>query len=298
MKRKKNRRRDRNRMAAFLAAMVLMAFCLCQAAFAAESAGIDPARPVSLTLDLETQTKQATFALYQAGTWDGRLGMYVLTGEFASSGAALSGMGAGGEGMSTDELLETSRKLEQFAHEHGIIPAASGTTREGRIRFEGLADGLYLLVQERGSTDNVTINPFFITLPVWDEIAGVWDYEAEAYPKNEADQPGPSPGGGNGGNGGGGGGRGDRTPGGGGDPATIGDPDTALANLENISDEDVPLATNPILDTIEDLLVPLGLLPRTADGSVSYTPLLAIMAASGLLIILLVKKRGKPREQR
>lgn len=107
-------------------------------------------------------------------------------------------------------------------------------------------------------------------------------------------------GGGNGGGGGGGGGSSSgggssrvSTPGTQDGPTTIDDQDTALANLENIADEEVPLGNHPILEAIEDVLVPLGLLPKTGDGSVSYASLLAVLAVSGALIVLIMIKRRK-----
>ena len=62
---------------------------------------------------------------------------------------------------------------------------------------------------------------------------------------------------------------------------------------ENIDDEGVPLSDNPFQQIIDDVLVPLGLLPKTSDGSISYTPLLALMGASGLLIFALIRRRIK-----
>lgn len=170
--------------------------------------------------------------------------------------------------------------------------------------------------QAGGLTENVLLGTFFgeaqvpidavLTVPItmgneFQNASGTirWIFTAEeldADPGNN-DNNGNTSGGGSGNGGGGGGGR-DRdrssTP----SPSTttIGDPDPALSNLENISDEEVPLATNPILQAIEDVLVPLGILPKTGDGSVSYGPLLAALAVSGMLIILLVWKRRKKAE--
>ena len=94
------RMNKRNRMVAFLAAVILTVFGLCQAAFAADTnttnnANIDTDRPVSLKIKLvkedgETDTaKTATVKLYQVGKWDGSHGKYVLTDEFAASGISL-----------------------------------------------------------------------------------------------------------------------------------------------------------------------------------------------------------------
>lgn len=53
------RMKKKNKMAAFLAAVILMTMSVCQGAFAGETAGIDTARPVSLTIDLEAESKKA-----------------------------------------------------------------------------------------------------------------------------------------------------------------------------------------------------------------------------------------------
>lgn len=335
-------------MAAFLAALMLTILCLCQAAFAAEQAGIDLGRQSSLTMELRRQEApyelaadlHATIAIYQIGAWDGARGQYVLDGEFAQSGADI-------EDGSPAALREIARPLAEYAARENIQPEASGRITDGTLTFEGLSTAaLYLAAQTRSTGDNVETNPFVTYLPVWNDDPGNtgWQYDVTASlkyevippssenpteptnpggedptdpanptdpadpsqtPENPTDPTGPTEpssgsGGNNGGNGGGGGGgsRGDRDrTGGTGDPGTnIGDDDPALANLENIADDDVPLATNPILQAIEDVLVPLGILPKTADGSVSYTPLLAVLAVSGALIVLLIVKRRKKAE--
>ena len=56
------RMKKKNKMAAFLAAVILMTMSVCQGAFAGETAGIDTARPVSLTIDLEAESKKATIS--------------------------------------------------------------------------------------------------------------------------------------------------------------------------------------------------------------------------------------------
>ena len=55
------RMKKKNKMAAFLAAVILMTMSVCQGAFAGETAGIDTARQVSLTIDLEAESKKQLF---------------------------------------------------------------------------------------------------------------------------------------------------------------------------------------------------------------------------------------------
>ncbi|MCI8949802.1 MAG: LPXTG cell wall anchor domain-containing protein [Lachnospiraceae bacterium] len=174
--------------------------------------------------------------------------------------------------------------------------------QNGQVLSEGLAD------QPAGLAENVLLGTFngkgqiqldlSLTVPVtmgneFQDAAGKirWIFTAEELDGNKEQDPF----GGGSGSGGGGGGGGTGTGGGGGtpSPAEIPDGDPALANLEQIDDEAVPLATNPLLEMIEDVLVPLGVLPKTGDGSVTYVPLLTVLAVSGMLIILLIQKRRK-----
>ena len=198
-----------------------------------------------------------------------------------------------------------------------LVVEGPGTAEFGEITYQVPGDYRYRIYQNSGTAENFTFDQTVYTLTVQVTLGEEGNLEAQlwAMSSNSGNEKvsrlvfanqyaagggnggdnGNGNGSGTGGNGGGGGGRGDRDPGTGGGPggATIGDPDAPLANLENISDEDVPLATNPILQAIEDVLVPLGLLPKTGDGSVSYTSLLTLLAVSGALIIFLVWRRRK-----
>ncbi len=183
----------------------------------------------------------------------------------------------------------------------GFLEQMTLTVMEsGQVLSEGSAD------QPGGLAENVLLGTFqkagqvqidlFLTVPITmgnefqDAVGKIhWIFTAEELDSNKNSDPF---GGGNGGGGGGGGGGsqgGGETP----TPTAIGDEDPALANLENIEDEAVPLATNPLLEMIEDVLVPLGVLPKTGDGSITYAPLLTMFAVSGMLMILLIRKRRK-----
>ncbi|MDO4330503.1 MAG: hypothetical protein Q4C66_14365 [Lachnospiraceae bacterium] len=335
------RKNRRNRMSAFLAAMILTILCFCQAAFAAEDtegeagAGLDPARLVTLTIDLEAQDHRATIFLYRVGEWDGSAGAYVLTNEFAGSGADLTDRTAAG-------MQKASQILEKYAREYERTAVGAQATTGGIARFTELSHGLYLICQVRGRTDNVTITPFLTTLPVLDEVTHTWDYDVKAFTKHEPDQPDPTdpdeptkP---------------DPT-----DPDEPTKPDpTKPTNPDEPTkpnptspdhpgsdkpdkpdrptpDKPTPTGPNPtdpapeqptpgggrntpgtpeelhelvdsliprsglerMLDQIEDMLTPLGVLPRTGDGSISYGSLLLILAVSGTLIVCLIQRRRK-----
>ena len=314
-----------NRMAAFLAAMLLTVFSLCQAAFAAdtnvtvsEDANIDTDRPLSLNITLVRDTAEiaadrtATVRLYQVGAWDSTQGKYVLTEDFADSKVVLDLDKAG-------DIREETIALRSYVAEKKLAPLAEGRTQEGKYSFTDLSMGLYMVCspseeEAKELGDNARMTAFLVTLPLWtvDDTThiGGWVYDVATSSKYEnvphnpgGNNPGgDNPGGNNpGGNTPGGGGPGrDRTPDrgtpGGGTP--IDDEGTPLGQrenppLENIDDEGVPLSDNPFQQIIDDVLVPLGLLPKTGDGSISYTPLLALMGASGLLIFALIRRRIK-----
>ena len=92
---------------------------------------------------------------------------------------------------------------------------------------------------------------------------------------------------GGGSNGGGGGGRTDLTTD---DTITITDSGTPTAQ---IGDGDVPLSPGDVIDQIVDTIVPLAVLPKTGDGSISYAALLAILLVSGGLAGGMYWKRKK-----
>ena len=271
-------------MAAFLTALLLTALCLCQAVFAADTAGIDPTRQASLHIDLKevgttTTDKTAVIAVYHVGEWDGTKGQYTLTERFAGSGADITGL------ETADDVRNASRILDAYAASRNLAETAKQTTSNGEATFTGLSTGLYLVCQRRGDSDNVTVSPFLTTLPVLDEETDTWNYTVNCYPKSQADTPdtpdNPGSGGGGGSNGGGGGGRTDLT-----DPETttiINEGSVPQGGLEGGEGED------PIL--IEEEGVPLFALPKTGDDSATYGMLIGIMVLAAAGGVLMLRKR-------
>ena len=269
-------------MAAFLTALLLTALCLCQAVFAADTAGIDPTRQASLHIDLKevgttTTDKTAVIAVYHVGEWDGTKGQYTLTERFAGSGADITSL------ETADDVLNASRILDEYATSQNLAETAKQTTSNGEATFTGLSTGLYLVCQRRGDSDNVTVSPFLTTLPVLDEETDTWNYTVNCYPKSQADTPDTpdNPGGGGGSTGGGGGGRTDLT-----DPGTttiINEGSVPQGGLDGGEGED------PIL--IEEAGVPLFALPKTGDDSATYGMLIGIMVLAAAGGVLMLRKR-------
>ena len=61
----------------------------------------------------------------------------------------------------------------------------------------------------------------------------------------------------------------------------------------DVPDNDVPKAENPIVKAIEDVLVPLGILPKTGDNSTSIEIMSGITVMSAALLVLLIAKRRR-----
>lgn len=79
---------------------------------------------------------------------------------------------------------ESASKLEKYAAENSIAGTVTKETGpDGSVRFEGLALGLYLVVQT-GSVEGFSdCTPFFAALPYCDEQG--WYYEVDATPKTD-----------------------------------------------------------------------------------------------------------------
>ena len=302
------RNRKTKKMAAFLTALLLTALCLCQAVFAADTAGIDPTRQASLQIDLKevgvtTTDKTATIVVYKAGEWDGTRGQYKLISAFAGSSADITKLDT------ADAVAKASKTLDAYALAQNLTEAGKQTTSNGEASFSGLSTGLYLVCQRKGESDNVTVSPFLTTLPVLDEETDSWNYTVKCYPKSQADTPSNptetptspddesqtggsgegDPGGGNapggsGNTGGSSGGSGGRT-------------QTDLTRTTTmIGDDPAPQAgltggdgENPI--EIEEEGIPLFALPKTGDDSATYGMLAGVMVLAAAGGVLMFRKR-------
>ena len=111
---------------------------------------------------------------------------YILTEEFAPAGVSFDGMTAEDRKGITDKLLAV------MAENEAIVPLNTQVSNaEGKVYFEGLQPGMYLVRQNGADGEALkyeTITPFLITVPKpSDEVneAGrhTWNYEVDATPK-------------------------------------------------------------------------------------------------------------------
>ncbi len=123
-----------------------------------------------------------------------------------------------GSGCSLDELnAELAKALADYAEDQEIEGRTNTIGSDGRVIFTDLEDGLYLLVQTEAAEGYYSVNPFVVSLPLYDEESHTYKYEVDATPKTEpviketpppetTPHSGRSGGGGGGGSGSGGGG--------------------------------------------------------------------------------------------
>jgi len=96
---------------------------------------------------------------------------FVLTDLFASSGVTLDNL----------QRPETAKKLSDYAVQQGIVGETKKISKNGKITFDELKPGLYLLVQNKAATGYLKLSSFLVTLPMR-ETDG-YSYHVEAGPK-------------------------------------------------------------------------------------------------------------------
>ncbi|MCD8118919.1 MAG: hypothetical protein LUE29_05465 [Lachnospiraceae bacterium] len=72
-------------------------------------------------------------------------------------------------------------ELAAYAAENAVSGTTAAVGEDGKVSFEDLELGLYLIVQTTDSDDYETINPFLVTLPMKED--GAWVYAVDASPK-------------------------------------------------------------------------------------------------------------------
>lgn len=113
---------------------------------------------------------------------------YDLTGEFAACGVSLADVSDGA----------IAGKLAEFVDGSGVeSDVVSVTDSQGKVSFSGLAEGLYLVMQDGFAAEETVyfseINPFIVTVPMMNSAGTDWTYQIDAQPKvNELTTPAPT----------------------------------------------------------------------------------------------------------
>ena len=139
-----------------------------------------------LTVQQESEDGTATtplqgvnLALYKVGgvdTSDGNV-HFVLDSALASTGINFDSITTADDWRSAAETLAgavTGVELEV---------KTDSSDENGNMIFPGLAEGMYLVVQNDVETSDVTVSPMLISIPFANEDEG-WLYDVQAYPKS------------------------------------------------------------------------------------------------------------------
>ncbi len=176
----------------------------------------------SITVVMKTESDEAEqvvgggeMTIYRvAGIYPDENGNYFfhILEDFQGSGVDL-------DGKTGDDLDGKWSSLARTLAEYisGYEEEGYGYTKpigeDGVVYFDGLPVGLYLLTQTTPADGYYPVNPFLVSLPLYDEESGLYEYQVDATPKTEVQKiPETKPSettphhGGGGGSGGGGGG--------------------------------------------------------------------------------------------
>lgn len=76
-----------------------------------------------------------------------------------------------------------AKQLKEYAKEKQIPAAGSGAAEDGRVVFDKLEPGLYLAVQTEAAQGYSLMNPFLVSVPLWQD--GAYQYDITAIGKFE-----------------------------------------------------------------------------------------------------------------
>ncbi len=166
-------------LAAVMACMLAL-LCLCPAAFAIDK--INEQASCSLTVNFHpggTNGDGTQIKLYRVANMTG-FGDFSPVGRFNELDESMNGLEDG-------EWDVLARKLISHVDSLGISPMATGTVTDGKVSFEGLPVGLYLIscdVVVRNATFYIT-NPMLVSLPNHSDPddPDAWKYDVTVSPK-------------------------------------------------------------------------------------------------------------------
>lgn len=228
------------------------------------------------SISLELPNSNITIHVYQIGTLAAKNNQWQLTRNNVFAPIAFS----------LDDLDEINgiavkrakaAELAAFAIDHKVPVYQQGVSDGyGSLAFSDMEEGVYLIVKTNDTADNVTIDPFFVTMPTQKQDHTGYEWNVTCRPKYEVDSVAPtSPGGSSGGSG---------------SSSSSVTSESGSTTIVALSGEDVALGNY----YNEDSPVPLSGLPQTGDDVVSELVLLFLMGVSmGGLVFLLYKKASR-----
>lgn len=140
----------------------------------------------SITVELKYGNKAikgGTLSLYKVGKVDEDDGNYSFEMEDAFAGFV-------GELILPDDGT-LAKSLYDYALSEKIAIVASLSNKTGRVVFEDLEPGLYLVCQPRAASGYTALSPFLFSVPAYQD--GHYVYDVSAYGKSSMLEPQPTP---------------------------------------------------------------------------------------------------------
>lgn len=173
-----------NKTAKRILAMLLMTvMCFTLFSFGVSAVSVDRRGSITLTT-LDKETKEplsgATFRIYffASAYTVGDSIAYVYTDDFKDNGMELS--------EASDAYFPVH--LKSYAEAKSIPYTDKTTDAAGRVVFNNLPCGAYLVVPVGMDEGYLNPNPFIVKVPTEDESSGEWLYNVDATPKIESDK--------------------------------------------------------------------------------------------------------------
>lgn len=98
---------------------------------------------------------------------------FALTEGFAGSGVSLKDL----------RVSTLPQELADYAAEQNLLGTAVQADESGFVTFSSLSTGLYLVTQTEAVEGYLTVSPFLVSLPMYNEASGTYIYTVEAAPK-------------------------------------------------------------------------------------------------------------------
>lgn len=163
---------------------VLMTLSLAIAVFAVPDLSKTGTIRIYLTDSDDRPVSGGTLTIYKVGNVyaDDADFSFVLTDDFAGSGESLENVGS----------ASLAKRLANYADKYRLTCTTKTIGLDGRVVFDELEPGLYLLVQYNAADGYYLLDPFLVSIPQF--IGDEYIYDVDAGPKVEAEsKPGQNP---------------------------------------------------------------------------------------------------------
>lgn len=165
------------------AVMMLIVMCITMLSYSASAISVDNRGSITITTLSKTDKEPisgAVFRVYKIANAyaDGNSLSFVYTEQFKDNGMNM--------GNFSDAYLPVH--LVAYAQTNSISYIEKTTDGNGKVVFENLSCGAYLVVPAGTTSGYLNPTPFIVAVPVKDETNNSWVYDIDAAPKVESDK--------------------------------------------------------------------------------------------------------------